>query len=107
MKKYLILLLTAFLLVGCGEVEKQEEKPIINTQVYHTIEQVIETNSKYYVVEKGITDGKIEFETLIKEGLITPDLLKDKSDNSDCDGYVEVVGGNLKAYLICNNYKTE
>ncbi|MBR1386542.1 MAG: hypothetical protein IJ568_06900 [Bacilli bacterium] len=107
MKKIVILLLVPLLFVGCGTKEEKEEKKTINTQIYETIENMIEVNSRYYIMEKGITDGRIEFDTLIEEGHITKDMLRDTADGSMCDGYVEVVGGKSKVYLNCNNYKTK
>lgn len=109
MKKVGILLFISLLLVGCGsgKEEQKEEKKTISTQVYETIESMIEVNSRYYIMEKGITDGRIEFDTLIEEGHITKDMLRDTTDGSICDGYVEVVSGKSKVYLNCNNYKTE
>ena len=107
MKKIVILLLVPLLFVGCGTKEEKEEKKTINTQIYETIENMIEVNSRYYIMEKGITDGRIEFDTLIEEGPSTKDMLRDTADGSMCDGYVEVVGGKSKVYLNCNNYKTK
>ncbi len=117
MKKVMIVSLSfllLFSLTGCGSENDNSEgkntgsnKKPINVQLYSTIENTISANVRYYVMEKGIQNDRIDFDTLIEEEVIDKEILKDVSDNSYCDGYVVVENGKVSTFLNCNNYKTD